>query len=558
VIALLVASLASLAPATTAVAASARQTTAITFKAADGSQKPLLTCTPSASDATQLELAWADGTRVQWQHGQRSTAATAAFPSSAATAVFPTAFDANGDGSIEIRFRGVVARIDATTLIANRSADGRIVLADSTTEPSGIPPSPLSIAGTGLSAAPADPAAPNTPAVTPPTPVAAGNGALTGLEVLRRLVGTAAGGALPTLDGLTGAGAATGKAEESEAVQAALEKPETMNPALGALLDTTHGMRFLKDVDWKIKTFDNDGESSLGASFRYENSHPFGISGDSTSAVRGKSWDFAMEGNVAFEDDVNPSDFLSARLTLDYFESRGGVRQGLTQEQKARAAALATEASTIEDRDEWLASPAWTELTGLARQVFTTQVYWEAGVDASYETDQEFDAENYTLGAHLALDVKAWNDRSEAGALNVFDYPAALVRYLSGYDVDLRPRGNALPTALVAFDHVDPEGDTPRSEVGDDSSYWRLKLELAYKAPLAIVEGKQYALTAAWRYFSELDPSSAVRAADLDEFDYLTLAIESDEGLFASFSRGQQPFDVDDADVYALGWKFKF
>lgn len=344
-----------------------------------------------------------------------------------------------------------------------------------------------------------------------------------------------------------------------EAHRAALESPVSVSNALAPLLRSDHGRQFLRDVDWRIRTFDADGETGLGLAFNYARNVPLDVEAHADGrGVTGFGLDLTVDGNVAFDDEVNPTDFLSSRLTVDWFRSRGGTRGALTSEQQQTAVTAATAASNYADRDEWLASPEWNELTGLAREVLSTQVYCEFGLDFAFESDQSFGAQDYVVGAHAAFDVKVWNDHDAWTTLNFVDYPAALVRVLTGFDRELTPRGHAFPTLVVGFEHVEPDGDTPRALAGDDSDYRRLRLELAYKAPLATIDGEQYALTAVYRRYHELDPSDEVEAADLDEYDYVTFAFESEQGLYASFATGRMPFDDEDAEVYALGWRFQF
>ncbi len=188
----------------------------------------------------------------------------------------------------------------------------------------------------------------------------------------------------------------------------------------------------------------------------------------------------------------------------------------------------------------------------------STQFYWDFDFDAGFESDQEFESKNYTFGAHFALEVKAWNDRSTLGMLNVLDYPAALIRVLTGFDKELRPRGSAIPTVLLRLDHVGTDGDGPRAMVGDKSSYLRFRSEIVYKSPIAQIGGKQYSVVASYRSFHEVSPSRAVRRTGLDNYNYLALVFESNEGLFASFPSGRQPFDEGNSDAYQLGWKVDF
>jgi hypothetical protein len=514
----------SLAAALVLAALAGRQDGAL-LRMAPGAP-PVVLCTWSEGPGHLAELRWPDGTAVEFR---------AVGPSFVADVPDALAGDPTAE-TMEVLWGTARAVVPAGRLFLSRAADGRWVLADEVTEPTGVPPAPLGIRVPSV-VAPGSPEEEEAPAdeLLPPDEMRAARELLHGERDLSD----------PDSEPLTGG------------AKRALESPETRNTALAALLEPGHGLRFLRDVDWRLKTFDVEGETSLGMAFRYESRRDLDIR-ELDGGVRGLGYDLSIEGNIAFESDLNPVDFLAARLALDWFTSRGGSKGPLTAQQQQRAVDLATRSAQFTERDPWLRSPEWAELKQLARSVFSTQVYWELGLDGAFESDQDFDAKNYVIGAHAVLEVKAWDDEGELATLNLFDYPAALVRYLSGYDTELTPRGSALPTLVVHLDHVDPEGDTPRAVAGDGSSYERVRVEAIYKAPLALLEAEEYALTANYRSYHELSPSSAIRAADLDHYDWFVLAIESDTGLFASFSRGRQPFDDEDASVYALGWRFHF
>lgn len=504
-----------------------------------GDDPPIELCAGVEAADHRVRLRWSNGDDVVWR---KLGASFVADVPAATRSSLPA-----GD-TMTVQWGQTTAVVSTDPLVASRTVDAaRWVFADDATNPTSVPAAPLSIwvpdAAPEPVAGPAHDGATAAPEVHDDAP----DSKPPGMELLAFL-GRAAG-------------VCSAKEPIAEAVRDALERPATVNPVLAGLFTDGHGLRFLRDVDWHLQSFDVDGETSLGVRFKYEKHHPFELEDHANGkGVSGMGFDLSIEGNVAFERDVNPADFLSARLAFDKFSSSGGSKGPLAPADAARANALAMQSAkyVATEREAWLRSPEWNELKGLARRVLDTQVYWEVGIDAAFESDQAWDAKNYALGVHGALDVKAWNDRSEAATLNLVDYPAALVRYLTGYDDELTPRGSSIPTLVIGLDHVEPEGESPRSAAGDDSGYERVRLEVVYKAPLGLIESKEYSLTAQYRGYYELSPSDAVRAADLDRYGYLALAIEADEGLFASYSHGQLPFDDGDSTVYAIGWRFQF
>ncbi len=181
--------------------------------------------------------------------------------------------------------------------------------------------------------------------------------------------------------------------------------------------------------------------------------------------------------------------------------------------------------------------------------------YWEAGINAALESDQDFVEKNYTLGAQFGFNVSDGRPDSPWSRFNLVDHPAALLRLLTGYEESFTPRGNALPWILLGFEHVEPDGNDPRALAGDTSDYWRARAELAYRSPIAHFDGVEYYLGASWRGYYEVNASRAVKSADADHPDRFVLTLASAKGLFLSYSSGKLPFDDKDSDVFELGWK---
>lgn len=348
---------------------------------------------------------------------------------------------------------------------------------------------------------------------------------------------------------------------QAASLKEVLENPETLNSLLGAVLERQHGWQFLKDIQFKFVAFEEEGETGLGFTYNFDRALDWKFyapaTADSSATTSGLNYAFQARGDVALDKDVNPKDFLDARLTFNFFRSAGGVGHW-GEESQRRFVELATKASEYDTDEEFLNSSEWSEISAMAQSALSTQVYWEFGLDASIESDQTFRERNHTLGAHLALDVKAWKRASFLASVNLIDHPFAMIRLLTGYDRDFAPRGTAIPTILIGYDHVDPQGDTPRSQAGDNSSYERLRAELAFKTPLARTAENEFFVTAGWRYYRELEASNVVSVAGIEDYDFVSVGIESEQGLFVGYASGRQPFDTVDHDFYQVGWKTNF
>lgn len=314
--------------------------------------------------------------------------------------------------------------------------------------------------------------------------------------------------------------------------------------------------QFLRDFGVEFKAFENDGqETSLGVGYSYDRN--FGDGSDFTR-LWGYDASLRLNGNVAFDDQTNPKDFLTTNVTL-----------GL-------AGALASDtqlSSDVNDRldqiEEALTKPmAEAERRALLRESNTLErqsgmhsgwLWGKVGLNAGFESNQRFTSRNYTAGIRAAVDIKDMHADGNLSRFNILDYPFAALRVVSGYDDEWLPRGSALPTAILTVDHVSPDGSDPRAKAGDTSDYWRLGFEAAMKTPIFRLNDTRFLANISYRYFQEFNASVAVRAADLDRIDYLAIGIEQEgTGLFVTYSTGQLPFDAKSDESFELGIKYHF
>jgi hypothetical protein len=348
------------------------------------------------------------------------------------------------------------------------------------------------------------------------------------------------------------------------ALRATLESPETRSRLLNSLLERDHGWQFLRDVNFKVKTFqsDNSGEAALGFSYDYRKSiQDHDLSCGRVACVRGLDLEIAANGNVAADADRNPHDLLETNLSFALFQSTGGVSEA-TPEHRRKFGALRTafiEAEGDSDEEE----DAVRAIESLVRPLLSSQFYWEVAGSAALEADQKLDSKQWTYGVRAMFELKAWNDSSALAKFNLLDYPFAATRALTGYESGcaggsgcFKPRGTAWPSVLVGLDRVSAADDAPRALVGETGDYSRLRLEASFRTPVARYGADELYVSVSYRYYEELDASAAVRAADLDSFRYFTVALGGDDGIYVSYTDGRLPFDFVDDQVFELGYQF--
>jgi hypothetical protein len=352
----------------------------------------------------------------------------------------------------------------------------------------------------------------------------------------------------------------SGLPSSEEALKKLLKDPETLNRALQVLLNGKPGKwQLLKDLNLRFATFEAEetGARGLGLSYDYSRSIKHEDIATKSANYSSLGFDLDASGNISFERDINPRDFLQSDATLSLSISRGGAFV-TTPEIRDTLGKLRIALAEITDQAELDHSPIWSEYLTTVEPFLSTQTFIEFGAAASFETDQGFDDKQLVYSGILGLDIKAWNNNSTLARWNFFDWPFATLRYLIGTDPSFSPRGATIPTIQASLGIVDPQENDPRNAVGDLKAYPRAKLEAAFKTPLATRGNTDVYFESDFRWYRELGAASAVRRAGFDEFTYFAAAITTTMGPFVSFSAGRLPFDSESDRVYQLGFKTSF
>ena len=253
--------------------------------------------------------------------------------------------------------------------------------------------------------------------------------------------------------------------------------------------------------------------------------------------------DFKAEGNVAFNRDINPSDFLKTGLELNYvYQYASAVTLG-----GPGSGCDPTDPATLPQcREE-----AARSRSGDALVLFT-------GLIGSLESDQRFDRRNETFGAHLTT-VYRPAPGSFANQANPLDWPFRLARWLTGHPMGLTASPDAFPKLRLALERVQPGKDPDRTALlGDPPDYDRANIEIAMSSPLGVVQGKQVKFEWSWRYFKEQNPAAAIEAAGLDRHRYAAATLRHDSGWQLTYATGKLPLDRQSDAVWELGYRVEF
>lgn len=365
-----------------------------------------------------------------------------------------------------------------------------------------------------------------------------------------------------------------------------LGDPETLDTINRTVKKQLGRVPYLAGLDLKLKGFGEDGgDTSLGFSYSYERTIR-------ETEIEGLEWDdpgryasfdvsVAARGNVAFDRHTNPSDFLDTKVTFGLYNSSGGILRDPTPEEQDQYKAYQAKLKLLSDEQLWQ-DPNVYKWLKLARGMLTNQFALDLRGKVALESNQDFSTRQLVYGGEFSFvpngwekfDARTWGDTSTMAKLNLFDYPFALVRWVTGYDEGFTPRGTSYPAVRAGFAYVDPEDGDPRAKVGDGSSFPRVDTEVSFRTPLFDVTphddtfvspiggildnlGVIY-FNADYRYYRELDASAAVKNAHLDQFGYFALSIGSTGGAYFTWANGKVPFDAKDDNVFEVGYKFHF
>jgi hypothetical protein len=338
----------------------------------------------------------------------------------------------------------------------------------------------------------------------------------------------------------------------SDALMGFFRTPETINTLNKVWQDNViTESRLLKDLNIKFKTFKvNNADSSFGLGLSYSFSKDVTKKRLSPGSQAGISLSLQTEGNVAFEKNINPEDFLNSHISFHLFKSWGGTFSTTTSALRDSLNKWEIDLALIEEGETLLKSPVLEKFVSLSKSHLADQFYADFYFSGGLESNQDFTHKQYTYGANLGIDIKLWRN----DFLNVFDWPFAAIRWLSGYDDELTPIGGSFPTFLFSLERVNPQNFEARILLGDTADYTRIHGEVVFKTPLS---SSSY-FEASFRFYKELNPSANIKNAELDENVYFTASLTSFGGMFISYSTGRLPFNVKDNETYKLGFAYNF
>jgi hypothetical protein len=345
----------------------------------------------------------------------------------------------------------------------------------------------------------------------------------------------------------------------------ARNQTDILNQTLNHLSVSNVPIAWVKALNLKFIAFDSTAsgkDAGLGVQYDYNKAVTdaplFG--GDENTAYL--TFNIKAKGTISFDKNNNPADFLESGLQLHLWQYFGQTADepvgadGLTLSQRTFRE-LAKDEYRGKSGNEIRATPIWQNYVQQAFDNDPSEFFYDVAANAALESNQTFSKKQLAYGLEAHARFRAWDPDSVWSKFNFFDWPFAATRMLGGEK--WQPRGRYIPGVMVGIDLVDPVSNTARFAVDPvESAYPRFKFELGFRSKVMEIEQKSIWFNAGYRYFQELGASSAIKAAGMDSFGYFAASLDLPWNFSITYSTGKLPFDLQDQQVWALGYHVKF
>jgi hypothetical protein len=315
--------------------------------------------------------------------------------------------------------------------------------------------------------------------------------------------------------------------------------------------------KLLKEFNIQFKTFQTTDNPITSLGLTYDFNYNYAKFKESSDNRISNSFGLSARGNVAFKKEFNPVDFLETKVQYSHSHFIGGVvTKGDT--------AIFSELNRIEDKLKYEHDMQSPTAVGLWEKFgknleLSNQYYYSLSPKFSLESNQDFSKRQFAPGIAIDLGAKGWKSNAILSNINIFDYPFALLRLITGTDKKFTVYGSTIPTAQLVVDYVVPVNDTIRENlVSNKDPFPRLKFETGFRTFITRVKKENIFFNANFRYYHELNAPEAVKKANLNNNSYVVIALQSSSGFYVSYANGNLPFDAKKDEIYSIGFNYKF
>lgn len=340
------------------------------------------------------------------------------------------------------------------------------------------------------------------------------------------------------------------------------KQADLLNDALKSVDTNNAALSFLKALNLQFKVFEGgtNDTASLGVEYKFEKSilgHEL-WTGDDAPVL---AFTLKAKGNVAFDADRNPNDFLESGGKLHIWQLFGGGDEEETPGADGMTPTVRTGQKLAQPpfdtmtKAQILASQEWKDWVASTPDMDSADFFYDFAANFSLESNQKFSRKQYAYGGTFQPRLRVWDP--DWGKFNVLDWPFAATRSIMTRTFE--PKGRFLPSPLIGIDLVDAGSDPVRRTLEPgDTTFPRLKAEVAFRSKVIDLESQSIWFNASFRYFRELGASSAIRAANLNESRYWSLALELPWNFMVTYTDGKLPFDRTSEQTWSLGYQFHF
>jgi hypothetical protein len=339
---------------------------------------------------------------------------------------------------------------------------------------------------------------------------------------------------------------------------------DLLNEGLAKLEVDNSPLAWLKALNLQFKAFEPSApgkNAALGIDYSYAKAVT-DVQVFRTDNPGYLTFSFNAKGNVSFDKNNNPADFLQTGIKIHLWQYFGQTKpngtdaNGLTLFQRTLNE-LTSQAYSGMSGAQIRATPQWQEYAKQAYPQDPIDFFYDLAGNVSLESNQTFSKKQWAYGAEFQPRLGVYNPESPLSKFNIFDWPFAVTRMLSGEP--FQPSGRYLPSVMVGIDLVDPVSDADRFKVDPDkSAYPRFKAEVGLRAKVVQYDDKIIWFNAGYRFFQEIDASSAIRAAHMNQFTYFAASLTLPWNVTITYTNGKLPFDLRNQQVWALGYKILF
>jgi len=357
---------------------------------------------------------------------------------------------------------------------------------------------------------------------------------------------------------------ASGKSKEDIAntVNGIINNPELYNTFWKNFIDqafhqdSASGM-FLKDLNVRFKTFETRDNPGTALGFTYDFNFNYARYRKVNENRISSSIGLSAKGNVAFKKSMNPVDFLETNLFYSYSHFIGGVVKKSNDSIFSDLNRIEDKLVSLKDMQSLAAIALWEEFG--RKLELSDQYFYAFSPKFAFESNQDFSKTQFSPGIAIDLGVKAWNTDHTLSHLNIFDYPFALLRLITGTDKKFTPYGSTLPVLQIALDYVIPSNDTTRERLaGNLHPFPRFTFETGFRTFIRRIGKENIFFNANYRYFRELNAPAGIVRSNLDFQSYFIMTLQSSSGFYVSYAKGRLPFDKKTDETYSVGFSYKF